>query len=301
MRHFASWAALLSLMVLFTVAGCRNTKADKKSFSFNPDEGGNMATAQGLFFNMNIDDRLNTELGDDVDWRYILVTEPGKLSVRLNVDNPYMMGNWYVRDGLGRVLHTERLDPRENFYEVLDIPVEPGRYFFHFEAIKGSSIYTVQSSFQERKRSIKDVRVAQNDTRRHKIEPKEPKRIIIKRKKPRKRRKAKVKKPKPIATQVSVAKVVYPGDVLLADQVNKNQIGVQIRMDRKVPEDLDVTGKNIRTIVTKVKGSLRGTPLSLKITECSQSVCYGEIRSSSRTLQASNVKTGDIRIRIEVH
>jgi len=171
-------------------------------------EAARIDTAFGLFFGLEADDRINAELEDDVDWRYILVHEPGLLSVKLSVDNPNMMGFWYVRDELGRVLETRRLEPGENFYEAVDIPVERGRYYFHLEAMKGSSIYTVLASFRPR---IGDDSLRGPD----------PVKVVqVKKPKPKRRRGKKVVKQdtaRPIADKLDVS-----GTLVLATPVNKS-------------------------------------------------------------------------------
>ena len=304
MRYPIPRAALCLLIVwLVAMVGCRRTQKVNHNYSFNPDEGGNVSTAQGLFFGMSVDDRLNTELGDDVDWRYILVTEPGKLSVQLRLDNPQMMGNWYLRDEVGRVIHFKRLDPREEFYEIVDVPVEPGRYYFHIEAIKGSTIYTVKSTFAARPRAIADVSVGRGEPQVVRNQPEDQERILLKKPKPkprRRRRRPKVDTPKPVDQRAVLTS--YEGDLLLITQDGATkQVFVTIKMEKSLTGLPPLSSDRVRTLVLQQRGELKKAGAELTISNCDQAetTCTGTI-NSRRPVNLRAVNPGDIRIRIEV-
>ena len=106
--------------------------------------------ALGLVFGMpQVDDRLDYEGGDREDWRYIIVTEEGTMSITMNIDSPSkIMGGWNIIDSEGRVLHREAFSQNVGYYEFKDFPVKRGVYYFQTFATQGKSIYTIAPTFR---------------------------------------------------------------------------------------------------------------------------------------------------------
>ncbi|MBQ4358809.1 MAG: hypothetical protein II767_00975 [Proteobacteria bacterium] len=148
-----------ALWGLFTVAGCVvdgsesgvnasiETQTEAANFidTDNKKEG-----ALGLIFGMpQIDDRLDYDGGDREDWRYILVSEPGTMTIKINVDQPGNIdGGWNIIDSEGRTLHRQSFSKSQGYYEFSNFPVKAGLYYFQTFAMSGKSIYTIASSFQ---------------------------------------------------------------------------------------------------------------------------------------------------------
>lgn len=113
------------------------------------DTDSNKTKALGLIFGMpQIDDRLDANLGDKEDWRYIIVPEPGQMSISINIDSPAnIQGGWNIYDYNERTLLTESFSPNQSFYQLNSFPVEQGVYYFKTYAASGKSIYTIGTQF----------------------------------------------------------------------------------------------------------------------------------------------------------
>jgi hypothetical protein len=311
-RRFHSSPRAASLLALITIAtlsalsagGCRSVNSDRPVI-FNPDEGGTMATAMGLFFDLPVDDRLNKDVGDDMDWRYIIVAEPGTLSVSLNVDNPYMMGVWYIRDGMGRVMYTERLDPRKGYYEALNMPVEPGRYFFHFEAMRGSSIYTVGAKFINRERNIADVAIAQNNRPTQTINGAgvdETKVVVVNDnivEKPKGKPKPKAKPVEAVVAERPVR--VYTGKLQVATGENPTDFNATFKMDGSL-SGFNLKASNVKTRVMAgaSEKQLKGITLSLSTIECIDDGCATTLHSDKPVI-TKGMGNSSIILQVEVY
>lgn len=105
--------------------------------------------ALGLIFGMPpVDDRLDYPGGDREDWRYIVVTETGSMSIKINVDAPQSLeGGWNIIDSEGRTLHREAFSKSQGYYEPAPFPVKRGVYYFQTFATAGKSIYTIGTNF----------------------------------------------------------------------------------------------------------------------------------------------------------
>ncbi|MBR4986344.1 MAG: hypothetical protein IKY83_11475 [Proteobacteria bacterium] len=148
-----------ALWGLFTVAGCvvdgsesgvnATVETQTETANFidldNKKEG-----ALGLIFGMaQIDDRLDYSGGDREDWRYILVSEPGMMTIKINIDQPGNIdGGWNIIDSEGRTLHRQSFSKSQGYYEFANFPVKRGVYYFQTFATSGKSIYTIATSFQ---------------------------------------------------------------------------------------------------------------------------------------------------------
>lgn len=304
-QNLAARALLVAVLAITCAAACRRLDGDRPVV-FNPDEGGTMSTALGLFFDLPIDDRLNSDVGDDVDWRYILVAEPGVLSVNLNVDNPYMMGFWDLRDGMGRVMFTERLDPRKGYYEAINVPVEPGRYYFHIESQKGSSIYTVGAAFITRDRNIADVAYARNNQPTQTINGAgldETKIVIVDDSKvPKPKGKPRPKpKEEPVAVVDNKPLRVYTGTLNVATGEKPQVFSAYFRMDSTL-DGLDLTAPNIqkRAIVGKNVAVFKGVSLTIEDVGCTGDLCKAILRANKEVVVEGLERTA-IVLQIEVY
>ena len=81
------------------------------------DLDNNKNGALGLIFGMpQIDDRLDFNGGDREDWRYIIVTDQGNMSISINVDSPTQIdGGWNIYDSELRELHSQSFSKNESF------------------------------------------------------------------------------------------------------------------------------------------------------------------------------------------
>jgi hypothetical protein len=104
----------------------------------------------GLIFGMpEVDDRLDYNSGDREDWRYIVVTEPGMMTISLNLDTPKdIKGSATIVDSEGRMVRTQPFIAGQGFYEFRDIPVTRGIFYFQTLASEGKSIYTIAASYR---------------------------------------------------------------------------------------------------------------------------------------------------------
>ena len=147
------------LSALFVIGGCvvDGTESGANA-SVNPqtdavevrDSDASSETAMGLIFNMGpIDDRLNYEGGDKKDWRYMIVTEPGTVSIKIRLDTPAnIMGGWNIFDSKNRTMYSQRFDPGVGYYSSDDLNVQRGVYYFEVYADSGKSIYTVEAIYK---------------------------------------------------------------------------------------------------------------------------------------------------------
>ena len=114
------------------------------------DLDNNQKGALGLIFGMpQIDDRLDFDGGDREDWRYIIVTGSGTMSITINIDNPSKIdGGWNIYDSELRALHSQSFSKNQGYYEFKNFPVKRGTYYFKTYTTGGKSIYTIATAFQ---------------------------------------------------------------------------------------------------------------------------------------------------------
>lgn len=144
----ASTLLTLNACVIDASESGANATVETQTVSFiDPDA--TKESALGLIFGMpQIDDRLDYEGGDREDWRYIIVSEQGVMSITINVDQPQKIdGGWNIIDSEGRILHRQSFSKTEGYYEFSNFPVKRGIYYFQVFATAGKSIYTIATSF----------------------------------------------------------------------------------------------------------------------------------------------------------
>ncbi len=148
------------LSALFVIGGCvvDGTESGANA-SVNPqtdsvemvrDSDASSETAMGLIFNMGpIDDRLDYNGGDRKDWRYMIVTEPGTVSIKIKLDTPQNIeGGWNIFDSKNRTMYSQRFRPGDGSYSSDDMNVQRGVYYFEVYADSGKSIYTVEAIYK---------------------------------------------------------------------------------------------------------------------------------------------------------
>ncbi|MBQ9395318.1 MAG: hypothetical protein IJU23_07345 [Proteobacteria bacterium] len=113
------------------------------------DYDNNKDGALGLIFGMTaINDRLDFTSGDSEDWRYIVVAEPGNVTIKFRVDKPgSVTGGWKVIDADNRTLKEEMLKGNQEYYEY-QFSALRGVYYFQAYTTGGGSIYTLGAEYQ---------------------------------------------------------------------------------------------------------------------------------------------------------
>ena len=114
------------------------------------DQDATSKTALGLIFNMGpIDDRLDFDAGDREDWRYMIVTEPGTITINLNLDTAANIdGGWKIFDANNRKIYDQAFKPNQSYYPSEPLNVQRGVYYFQVYAVRGKSIYTVEAVYR---------------------------------------------------------------------------------------------------------------------------------------------------------
>ena len=135
---------VILLMASWGLVGC---VTQHTGYNENSGPDGIRDTAPQLYLNSSQDDRCNAEMGDNEDWRYMLLEEPGVLDIAVRVDNPQLNADIYIHDGFGRPVDRLKVNPSSDFYAFPPLEVPKGRYFFRMACMKGASVYTVSARF----------------------------------------------------------------------------------------------------------------------------------------------------------
>lgn len=266
------------LVLLVPVALCvacdRSQQVRTGPLYVDPD--GDQGTANGLFHDMPpVDDRLNAQGGDSEDWRYIIVPTSGRLSLTLNVDDPSMAGNWALHDPKGRVIHSEAFDAARGFYQLPEMPVEPGTYHFQISAAKGGSVYTVGVGY------VADPVVASapveepvEEIEEPEEEEDKPRRSSRRDKKPREKKPEKKPEAKDAGDEV-VGTNSVSGSITLATEVDGGKVEIVIRGVGKA-----------NGVTSGMKGKVKGLGATVKTTSCSSRKCNAVVEGvDARTLR----------------
>ena len=94
-----------------------------------------------------VTDSVDAGKGDHTDWKYIPVPGPGRMKLRVSVDNPKVGATILFIDNLGQPLGRARVDGKTRVYE-FEEEVEEGKYFVKFQTAKFGSTYTVKTTFE---------------------------------------------------------------------------------------------------------------------------------------------------------
>ena len=148
------------LSALFVIGGCvvdgtesgANASVSPQTDSVETvrDSDASSETAMGLIFNMGpIDDRLDYDGGDKKDWRYMIVTEPGTVAIKIRLDTPQNIeGGWNIFDSKNRTMYSQQFRAGDGAYSSDDMNVQRGVYYFEVYADRGKSIYTVEAIYK---------------------------------------------------------------------------------------------------------------------------------------------------------
>ena len=114
------------------------------------DQDATSKTALGLIFNMGpIDDRLDFDAGDREDWRYMIVTDPGTITININLDTAANIdGGWKIFDANNRKIYDQAFKPNQSYYPSEPLNVQRGVYYFQVYSVRGKSIYTVEAVYR---------------------------------------------------------------------------------------------------------------------------------------------------------
>ncbi len=139
----------LSLCLLAAnLGGCR--QEDGASYNSSSGLDGRRDTATRLYLGTSQDDRCDAGEGDNEDWRFVLIRQPGVLNVSVGLDNPGSLeAELYLHDGFGRPIDRIPVHGDNDFYSFQALPVTMGRYYFRIVCNQGTSVYTVAAEFQE--------------------------------------------------------------------------------------------------------------------------------------------------------
>ena len=129
--------------LLWVLAGCGgvSTQLDKNS---DGDEVRDQAT--GLFLDMTRTDSIDGGEGDNTDWTYLDVIDPGGLRLSVGFDNPEQLEGAYVSlfDEFGKRLDRRLVVPNTTSY-VFDRDVEkvPNKFYVKVFTQDGKSVYSL--------------------------------------------------------------------------------------------------------------------------------------------------------------
>ena len=239
------------------------------------DRDASPKTALGLFYDLKVDYSIDFDKNDSEDWRYIIVTEPGLLSLSIQLDTPEGVdGAFKVQDSEGRSLRSLPVEHQKNFYEITDIAVTEGIYHFQFMVTKGATTYTLGADFKAQ--PTQQVLVASN------TEPEpEPKPAVTENgRKPstssghgRKPKKGDDKNPAPVKTEDPVP-----------EPAAKKVTGFISLITPKPDGSAEVTirdaGKT-KGVEAGAVGNVEGTKMKLKTTQCFPTSCRAVIPESA--------------------
>jgi hypothetical protein len=133
--------AVLTLVAL-VASGCGGAQLDSRTGG-----DGVRDQAMGLFVNeSSITDGLDGDDGDNTDWRYVDVTDEGRLTVTVSVDKPEQLGGAEVslHDEFGGRLERQLVaGNRGTFTFAQEVEKSPTRFFVRIFAEGGRSSYSV--------------------------------------------------------------------------------------------------------------------------------------------------------------
>ena len=268
----------LSAAFLFYSAACT-----QKEVGYNSNSGldGVRDTASQLYLNTSQDDRCNAEEGDNEDWRYMLIEEPGLLHVSVRVDNPRMEADLYLHDGFGRPVDRLNVTESSDFYEFDPLEVPVGRYYFRIACLKGQSVYTVSAAFDQ-------PEVVAEPSTVYVVEP-DPEPEPVKPRKRDKKEKKVEKKPKETAPVIKIAPPEpEPEPVVESDNPPKSVVGT---ITLVTPGDSGKAKVVIRGIgkkygITKdMRGTLKGRGKKVSLFSCESTKCQGIVEADEEELK----------------
>jgi hypothetical protein len=140
----SAWSLALAAAL---AAGCGTVPSNLDS----SDEGDNERDrAMAVFIDRSVTDRLDGDNGDNTDWKYVDVVEPGKLKITVSLDHPEALEQAEVEltDEFGSRLDRSVVEANQPVY-VFDQQIKkPTKFFVKIFARHGGTPYTVGSSLE---------------------------------------------------------------------------------------------------------------------------------------------------------
>lgn len=142
LKHLQRTCGPLVLVLGLLATGCGGASLDARTGG-----DGVRDQAMGLFVNeSSITDGLDADEGDNTDWRYVDVTDEGRLTVTVSVDKPDQLsgGEVSVHDEFGGQLERQLVaGSRSTFTFAQEVEKSPTRFFVRVFAEGGRSPYSV--------------------------------------------------------------------------------------------------------------------------------------------------------------
>lgn len=229
------------------------------------DYDNNRDGALGLIFGMTaINDRLDFASGDSEDWRYIVVAEPGDVTIKFRVDKPgNITGGWKVIDSNNRTLKEEMFKSTQEYYEY-QFNALRGVYYFQTYTTGGGSIYTLGAEYQRTQPKIVEEEVVVEEEPEEKPEP-------VKARPEKKKRGSSKVKSESEPEQLKTSKKEEP-----ADNAGHRLVGQITGMTPKSDGSYEITirgvGKN-KGLEKGSKGTIEGTSIKIETSQCFATSC----------------------------
>ena len=245
------------------------------------DKDNSYKRALGLFFDVQkIDDSIDASAGDSEDWRYIIVTQPGVITLKIGLDSPdKVTGEFNIQDAQGRSLRKVPIESKDKYYEISDISVAEGIYYFQFMITQGATTYTIGAEFKAQE--AQPVLVADNTP------PPEPPQPVAKPEKTEKTTKTtntkSTKDKKDKTNKDKEPKTTEKKPEPVAEAPTQKVTGFISIITPKPDGSAEITirdvGKN-KGVEAGAVGTVDGTSMKLKTTQCFATSCRAVIQSA---------------------
>ena len=234
------------------------------------DYDNNKDGALGLIFGMTaINDRLDFSSGDSEDWRYIVVAEPGDVTIKFRVDKPgNVTGGWKVIDSNNRTLKEEMFKGNQEYYEY-QFNALRGVYYFQAYTTGGSPIYTLGAEYQRTQPQQQMVAVntyVEENEEEDVPEPANPKPSTEKKHKPKPSDDSDANSPK--ETKPKKEEAAPTGGHRVVGKLT----GMTANADGSYKITINV-GKS-KGVETGTKGTIEGTSIKIETSQCFETKCF---------------------------
>ena len=102
--------------------------------------------AMGLFVGRTVTDRVDGDVGDNTDWKYIDTVDPGRLKLELSFDNPERLMEAEVEflDEFGTQIDRFLINPSQsNYVFAKEVKQAPAKFYVRVFSRAGASVYSV--------------------------------------------------------------------------------------------------------------------------------------------------------------
>lgn len=134
-----------TLLLLSTLALCAcGSVQPQLDWASDGDQMRDRALA--FFLDATADDRIEATNGDNTDWKYIDIIDPGRLRVAARVDTPERLeaGSVGLYDKFGGLIERQLIKPNQtNYVFGTRVSKVPAKYFVQVFAKSGISVYSV--------------------------------------------------------------------------------------------------------------------------------------------------------------